>query len=162
MYVRRQTNLELQLVINKPPTPKQSFKMGNGHGYLDGRTKSYMDVVTQQVMAQLPEDFVIIREPMEMRIEHHFQYTNDILKLIKKNNYAGDGAIPRLIKTTRPDVTDNLNKGLIDAMNGWVFIDDALIWRFSASKMYAEVPRSIVRIRTSKNLLIDKNSLFEL
>lgn len=152
--------MKLQIIINKPPTPKQSFRMGNGHGYLPAKVQSYIEIVTQQTISQLPDDFEIIRCPMTMEIEHWFPYTGEAKRLIKKNKWSGDGGNPKIIKSSRPDVTDNLNKGIIDAMQGWVFVDDALIWNFSAKKVYAEKSCSIVRITTNERLLIEDNALF--
>lgn len=46
-------------------------------------------------------------------------------------------------KATRPDVSDNLNKGLFDALTGVLWQDDGLIARIEARKLYtATGPRT--------------------
>ena len=154
--------MNLILTIRKQPIPKQSFRYANGHGYTPAPVKAYCETVTAQILNQLPEDFQMFVNPIEVSIRHIYTYTNDAKKLIKKYSANADGTNPLLVKATRPDVTDNLNKGLIDAMQGLIFLDDALIWNFHAVKMFGEAPMSIVEIKETENLVIDQKTLFSL
>lgn len=154
--------MNLILTIRKQPIPKQSFRYANGHGYTPAPVKAYCETVTAQILNQLPEDFQMFVNPIEVSIKHIYTYTNDAKKLIKKQSANADGTNPLLVKATRPDVTDNLNKGLIDAMQGLIFLDDALIWNFHAVKMFGEAPMSIVEIKETENLVIDQKTLFSL
>ena len=154
--------MNLILTIRKQPIPKQSFRYANGHGYTPAPVKAYCETVTAQILNQLPEDFQMFVNPIEVSIRHIYTYTNDAKKLIKKRSANAGGDNPLLVKATRPDVTDNLNKGLIDAMQGLIFLDDALIWNFHAVKMFGEAPMSIVEIKETENLVINKKTLFSL
>lgn len=154
--------MNLILTIRKQPIPKQSFRYANGHGYTPAPVKAYCETVTAQILNQLPEDFQMFVNPIEVSIRHIYTYTNDAKKLIKKRSANAGGDNPLLVKATRPDVTDNLNKGLIDAMQGLIFLDDALIWNFHAVKMFGEAPMSIVEIKETENLVIDQKTLFSL
>ena len=154
--------MNLILRIRKQPIPKQSFRYANGHGYTPAPVKAYCETVTAQILNQLPEDFQMFVNPIEVSIRHIYTYTNDAKKLIKKRSANAGGDNPLLVKATRPDVTDNLNKGLIDAMQGLIFLDDALIWNFHAVKMFGEAPMSIVEIKETENLVIDQKTLFSL
>jgi len=51
-----------------------------------------------------------------------------------------------IYKTTKPDLVDNLMKGLFDAMKGVVFIDDALVCKTETEKIYGLVPCTIIDI----------------
>ena len=152
----------LTLTIRKQPIPKQSFRFANGHGYTPAPVKAYCETVTAQILAQLPDDFQLITVPIEVSIRHIYTYTADAKKIIKKQNANATGTNPLLVKATRPDVTDNLNKGLIDAMQGLIFLDDALIWNFHAVKMFGEAPMSIIEIKITENLVINEKTLFSL
>ena len=154
--------MNLILTIRKQPIPKQSFRYANGHGYTPAPVKAYCETVTAQILNQLPEDFQMFVNPIEVSIRHIYTYTNDAKKLIKKRSANAGGDNPLLVKATRPDVTDNLNKGLIDAMQGLIFLDDALIWNFHAVKMFGEAPMSIVEIKETEDLVIDQKTLFSL
>ena len=44
-------------------------------------------------------------------------------------------------KTTKPDLTDNLMKGTMDALNGIVFTDDSIIAKVDSIKIYGVVPK---------------------
>ena len=154
--------MNLILTIRKQPIPKQSFRYANGHGYTSAPVKAYCETVTAQILNQLPEDFQMFVNPIEVSIRHIYTYANDAKKLIKKRSANAGGDNPLLVKATRPDVTDNLNKGLIDAMQGLIFLDDALIWNFHAVKMFGEAPMSIVEIKETENLVIDQKTLFSL
>ena len=154
--------MNLILTIRKQPIPKQSFRYANGHGYTPAPVKAYCETVTAQILNQLPEDFQMFVNPIEVSIRHIYTYTNDAKKLLKKRSANAGGDNPLLVKATRPDVTDNLNKGLIDAMQGLIFLDDALIWNFHAVKMFGEAPMSIVEIKETENLVIDQKTLFSL
>ena len=154
--------MNLILTIRKQPIPKQSFRYANGHGYTPAPVKAYCETVTAQILNQLPEDFQMFVNPIEVSIRHIYTYTADAKKIIKKQSANATGTNPLLVKATRPDVTDNLNKGLIDAMQGLIFLDDALIWNFHAVKIFGEAPMSIIEIKITENLVINEKTLFSL
>lgn len=61
-------------------------------------------------------------------------------------------------KITKPDLTDNLSKGVFDALEGIVFLNDSQIFAVKESyKLYSEKPG----IRISFNLYDDVNELVD-
>jgi Holliday junction resolvase RusA-like endonuclease len=59
----------------------------------------------------------------------------------KKRTAALDGVIR---PTTKPDI-DNVIKGIFDAINDIVFLDDKQVVSLLVSKLYAEQARVVVR-----------------
>jgi Holliday junction resolvase RusA-like endonuclease len=74
-------------------------------------------------------------------------------KSIKKSllhQIEGGGIVP---KTTRPDLTDNLQKGLIDSMHGIVFLDDSQICEMNnVKKYYGLRPRIEIELEEIKEV----------
>jgi Holliday junction resolvase RusA-like endonuclease len=50
-------------------------------------------------------------------------------------------------KTTKPDVTDNLMKGLCDAMTGVVWIDDSRVAKVNSQKIYGTTPMILIEVK---------------
>lgn len=50
-----------------------------------------------------------------------------------------------ILPTTRPDV-DNYAKGIKDALNGIMYVDDSQITELTVRKYYAEEPKVVVKI----------------
>jgi Holliday junction resolvase RusA-like endonuclease len=64
----------------------------------------------------------------------------------KKRLELESGAI--IYKITKPDLTDNLMKGLFDAMNGISFTDDSRVCKVESEKIYGLIPRTEVELYT--------------
>jgi len=60
----------------------------------------------------------------------------------KKRELALGGAV---LPTTKPDI-DNVLKGICDAMNGVVFLDDKQVCEVSVTKRYAATPEVAVHV----------------
>lgn len=61
---------------------------------------------------------------------------------------AGEGELPYLACA---DLTDNLNKGLVDCLSGIFFTDDRLIWQLTDSKkVYGSEDYIYIEMRTSE------------
>ena len=68
-----------------------------------------------------------------MKIPKAYYRSGKYSKLLKKD--------APVFHTKKPDI-DNLCKFLFDCCNGVVFNDDSQIFQLSASKTYAELPRT--------------------
>ena len=141
------------ITIHKQPTPKQSTRFGNGHAFLADKVKHYMECVTAQIVQQLPKGFEILSGPIKLTLLHTFPVTA-VLKTRLKKSGNPDALCPKI---SRPDVTDNLNKGVIDAMSGIVFYDDAQIWDFRATKVYGKYPQTIITFAETNYFLDETN-----
>ena len=95
------------------------------------------------VKSQLEKGFIPYNEPIAVEVLFVFPPLKSWSK--KKIAQLESGAI--MYKETKPDLTDNLMKGLFDAMNGIVFIDDARICEVKSKKIYGFVPRTEVTFK---------------
>lgn len=118
------------LVINIPgePKPKQSARFcraGNTiRSYQKSSVKATEAMIKQMVKLQLPDDFEIITGPVYVR-KLHYKFTP--IKSMKKADKERLDRFEVVYKTTKPDLTDNLSKGLFDALEGIVYKNDSQI-----------------------------------
>lgn len=138
------------------PTTKQSArhriaknKAGKQfiHSYQSSEVKKAEKNIRDSVVGQLPEDFIPLDGCLSVEVKLVFQPPKYMLKKKKYREHLEAGG--EIYKPTRPDLPDNLLKGLFDAMNKVVFSDDARIVRLSDSKkVYGMKPRTEVLITT--------------
>jgi len=127
------------------PFAKQSFRFTRtGHKYQPAEVKQNEYNVRLQVINQLPKPFTPFSKAVEiLSITYAFPAPKSLKKADRLQIEAG-GYVP---KTTKPDLTDNLNKGLIDALKGVVFADDSIIWRMNnVCKVYGKTPGIIIKL----------------
>lgn len=124
---------QLTLIFNIEPKPKQSVKsrvFRNKKGdYIAGHyqpkaTKDYVNALRDMAIQQLPEDFKLIETILRV-IKLHYIYPIPKVFNKKQVEYIINGGL--IYKGTRPDVVDNLQKPLFDALQGTVYKDDSLI-----------------------------------
>jgi Holliday junction resolvase RusA-like endonuclease len=136
----------MKFTILGTPQPKQSarfksVKMGN-----KTFMKSYQkeEVVQNErniafdVKSQLPLGFIPYDRPVGIKVKFVFPPLSSWSKKKMAELMAGN----KIYKETKPDLTDNLMKGLCDAMNGIVFIDDSRICKVESEKIYGIVPKT--------------------
>lgn len=128
------------------PKPKQSARFAirkgeNGSTFLQKyQTKEVVENernIAFDVKSQLPDGFKPFSEAMKVKALFVFPP----LKGFSKSKLSALAAGAILYKTTKPDLTDNLMKGTMDALNGIVFSDDAVIAEVESKKIYGLVPR---------------------
>lgn len=137
----------LSFKILGKPVPKQSFRFTKqGRRYQNKEVKDMEQNIMMDIKSQLPADFVPFDEPLSMHVRYIFPIPSSLRAAQKKAIEAGE----KVYKQTRPDVTDNLTKGVADAMDGIVFVDDARVVRIYAEKYYGKVPRTEILIQTLK------------
>jgi Holliday junction resolvase RusA-like endonuclease len=137
----------LKLEILGIPQPKQSARFS----IVKGRIMSYQKKSVKDneanigytVMRQLPSGFVPYDCPVFAHIEYVFPIPSSFSKKLKQSITDGK----RVYKDTKPDLTDNLNKGLIDALAGIVYINDSRIVSIVASKYYGTTPKTIIQFK---------------
>lgn len=123
---------EITITIWHTPIAKQSTKFGyNKHigrvmSYTAPEKKSAEKEYTKQIKNQLPEDFEMFTEQVEI-LESLLVYPPLKSFTKKKKKIIEDGEF--IPKTTRPDLVDNLHKLPLDCLSGLVYKDDGLIWR---------------------------------
>ena len=129
----------LNLFIPGIPKPKQSarfrsVKAGNKTFIKSYQTKAVMEEersIKMIIKEQLPEDFICHDGPIEVEsLKFSFPPTSS-LRVAEKRMLKDGIDLP---KTTKPDLTDNLAKGLFDAMEGIVYTNDSKIFAVNSSK----------------------------
>lgn len=136
---------KIKLKILGIPQPKQSARFKAQKFGKKTFMKSYQpDKVIQNernlafdAKSQIPEGFIPFGEAIKVKAVFVFPPLKGFTK--SKLNALSTGAI--IYKTTKPDLTDNLMKGTMDALNGIVFTDDAVIAEVESKKIYGLIPR---------------------
>ena len=127
--------MTLEFKLNIRPVPHQSFRVGrNGIKYKPKKIKDYQEYIKKLVLDQLPDDFQIISAGTLIEvvyIHYCYAYPKSMAKKYKVGN------VP---KVTKPDLHDNLNKALFDALEGIVFEQDQNIYSVKdMQKYYTEI-----------------------
>jgi len=141
---------KLSLVIPGEPMTKQSTRIfynkhtGRIGTYTDMETRTGQNSIRTNVMAQLPSGFQVWTGPIIVtRLWYVFPYTqksrtSQLFKL-KHQEHAW--------KHTRPDLTDNLNKGLFDALEDLVYDNDSrIVCMMDVRKIYGPEPKTILEM----------------
>jgi len=136
----------MNLKILGIPFPKQSFRFTKtGIKYQPAKVKKAEESIKMQIIQQLPKDF----EPFDKGvIIERLLFVFPPLKGFSKKKMKELEEGKKIYKTTRPDLTDNLLKGLMDAMEGIVFVNDSQICEIkNIKKIYGLKPRTEIILR---------------
>ena len=153
----------MYLNLKFPGVPKavQSVrfaKIGNFmRKYQPKEVTDWKNWIKIQAHQQLPRDFRLITDGISLRIS--FEYPAPKSWSQKKLAHLQGGAV--IHKTTRPDLGDNLVKGLADALTGIVWQDDGLICEIRSRKVYGLVPRITMGISTVSEIT-EQPTLFKI
>lgn len=135
--------MKLTLIILGEPKPKQSFRVavigGKVHKYQKADVKKAENNIQLSIIQQLPLDFEPTEKPIRIT-KLHYVFT-PLSSFSKKTKEAISNGM-QVFKHTKPDLTDNLSKGLFDAMQGIVFRNDSQICSMdNVKKVYGNRPR---------------------
>lgn len=135
--------MELKLKIQLKPTPHQSVRVTRtGRTYQPKKILDYKSNVQEAVREQLPSGFSCIKAdtPIHITKLHYvFQYPKSMPK------YKRQGMV---YKHTKPDLHDNLNKALFDALEGIVWQrDQNVVAMDDVKKYYASEDAIIINIQ---------------
>lgn len=129
--------MSLHFRILGDPKPKQSARHSANSGVIRSwQPKEVVNAtahIKQQVIQQLPKDFEIY-DGVPLNVVITFTFVKP--KSIKKNVVE---------KITKPDL-DNLQKLLLDAMQGIVYTNDAHIIALQSYKIFGDTPLTFVSI----------------
>jgi len=147
----------ITLIISGIPGSKQSarFRISkNKQGkhfvtsYQKKEVKDQEKNTASAVLEQLPKGFIPFDETIFADVQYVFPMPASFSKKQKELVESGK----KVWKNTKPDITDNLNKGLFDALEGILFINDSRIAGIKAVKYYGLVPQTILKIWTEKEV----------
>lgn len=136
--------MRINLNIPITPTPHQSVRATrSGHMYQPKKIVDYKSQIRKVVGDQLPDDFCVIgvNTPIHItRLHYCFKYP----KSMSKRQREASGVA---WKVTKPDLHDNLNKALFDALEGVVWERDQNVVAIDdMKKYYAETDAIILEI----------------
>lgn len=137
----------MKLVILGTPKAKQSARFRAITSKETGKTfiSSYQkkEVVENEknialaIKSQLPLGFIPYDEAVGVKILYVFPLLSSFNK--KQKEFIDQGGI--IYKDTKPDLTDNLNKGLFDSCEGVLYTNDSRICKVESTKIYGTQPR---------------------
>lgn len=144
----------MKILIIGTPKPKQSARFRAITSKTTGKTfiSSYQNKevidneknIALNVKSQLPIGFV----PFDVAIAVKILYVFPILSNFTKRQKEIIDNCGIIYKDTKPDLTDNLNKGLFDACEGILYTNDSRICKVESTKIYGNKPRIELEIYT--------------
>lgn len=139
------------------PKPKQSMKFTKkGFSYQPKEVVEMERNLKYDIRSQLPPGHVPWDEPLAMGVTFIFPPPSGWSK--KKMYDLKQGII--FFKDTKPDLQDNLMKGVCDAMEGVVYVNDSRICQLLPSeKIYGLTPKTIIVIHPIGKLAEFINSI---
>jgi len=143
----------LKLKFPIAPFVKQSTRFGKGRAYKDPKIKALEEKIQLMFLEIKPRGFQMFTGPIRItKAEYRFRLPKSAKAEWRKAVESG-----RLVlKATRPDLTDNLFKGVIDALSGLVFQDDSQIVEMChVRKVYAAEPAIILEFEVVHNMIVD-------
>ena len=143
----------MKLMIKGIPKSKQSVRSkiitkSNGEQFIghyqDKKIIQEADNIRSQVVNQLPTDFIPFTKKLIIK---HLHFVYPIPKSFNKKQLEAIDRGEIVYKGSKPDLMDNLSKGLFDALNGVLFTDDALIVESNdVKKYYGKIPMTAIEI----------------
>lgn len=128
---------EMKLLILGNPIgkgrPRVTTRGGFARAYTPRRTADYESEVVHSYNSQIPSKYQL-EGPIQADIKAYFKIPNANKKETHK-------MIANITKHThKPDI-DNIEKSVLDALNGLAYADDSQIVKLTAEKFYSENPR---------------------
>lgn len=142
----------LNLVLKGQPISKQSVKQGRSWKgkkvfYQPAKYKAVELSYKSQIKAQLPPGFQIFTKKVYIE-KMHFIFKPLSAHLKSKKNLALFDQGGTIEKTTRPDLSDNLKKLVLDCMQDLVYKDDSLICKENnIAKFYGKEAKIIISLK---------------
>lgn len=151
-------DIVVQLYMQGTPKAIQSVRFANRGSFMvkyqpkaNTDWKGYLKL---SAINQLSEDF----KPLEGCLKFEVLYAYDALSSFtkKKRQWLADGNV--IMKPSRPDLQDNLSKGVCDAMTGILWKDDSQIVWTEGFKMFCDKgPGILIRVtKVEENMPAEK------
>lgn len=127
------------------PKPKQSMKFTKkGFSYQPKEVVEMERNLKYDIKSQLPPDHVPYDCPLSLAVQFVFPPPKGWSHTKMMSLRMG----AKIYKDTKPDLQDNLMKGVCDAMEGIVYVNDSRICRLEPSeKIYGLTPMTIIKIQ---------------
>jgi Holliday junction resolvase RusA-like endonuclease len=133
----------IELKINIKPVPHQSVRVTKfGRTYQPKKIIDYKNQLIEAVKEQLPDGFSVIKADTPIfinKLHYVFEYPKSFSKA-KRDSIT--------YKVTKPDLQDNLNKPLFDALEGIVWErDQNVVAMDNVKKYYGTTNQIIIQIQ---------------
>lgn len=137
--------MQIELNIPIKPIPHQSVRVTKfGRTYQPKRIADYKEELQKAVRGQLPDGFCCIKADTPIHITK-LHYVFEYPKTFPK--YKKEGIEPNY-KVTKPDLQDNLNKPLFDALEGILWErDQNIVSMDDVKKYYGITDHILIHIR---------------
>ncbi|MBN2640365.1 MAG: RusA family crossover junction endodeoxyribonuclease [Victivallales bacterium] len=133
----------LRMEFAGDPRAVQSFRFTTDKiRYQPKEVVEWKNYIRIDCKRQLPRGFKIYNCPLRVEVDFMFSALKSWPK--KKKQALDAGAL--IYKITKPDLTDNLMKGLIDALSGVVWTADQQICEVSTRKFYVAEAKTILTV----------------
>lgn len=126
---------EIKLSFDIEAKPKQSVRGGKNGFYKDPKVKQYENKLI--ILAKKQLTGVRLSGPVYYEAVYTFTLPKKAPKWVKDKIEASE----TVYKSTKPDLTDNLNKGIIDAITPLFMDDDSRIAHCHMTKVYGKENR---------------------
>ena len=137
-----------ELIIECEPIgkarPRVTVRGPFAHAYTPKKTKSYENMIKNEYLNKYGYSN-ILEGPLEAQIAAYFPIPKSSSKSLKKkmilNQYK---------HTNKPDI-DNVQKAILDALNGVAYSDDSQIIKITGQKFYSSTPRIELKLKEIKH-----------
>lgn len=140
--------MKINLTFQGEPMAVQSVRFAKigefMRKYQPKKVGDWKNYVKMQAQNQLPAGFAMFTGPLRIEVDFVFPPLESWPARIRKA--FASGATVR--KITKPDLTDNLMKGLIDALAGIVWARDQQICEVSSRKIFGKRPETRMTVIT--------------
>lgn len=137
---------EIELFFPVDPVAVQSARFYRAgkfiKSYQPSSVTDYKKKLKTLARQQIPEGFELFENATGIETVFVFPPLKSFSK--KKLALIEEGWLFR--KTTRPDLTDNLHKALLDALTGIIWCDDSIIAHNTSDKFYGPEPGIKMRV----------------
>lgn len=127
----------IDITIQGKPTAKQRSRKGGNHWYNPQR--DIMDRTAYIISQQLPEGFSVLPATVPVQVDMLFFFSpaksQKIIGIENEN-------VPYLKKSDK----DNLEKYVLDCMEGIIFKNDSQVFAGTTAKYYSKQPRTEISI----------------
>ena len=143
----------ITLVFDQKPIPKQSARFvpkKNGTGITSHQTdviKLYERHILIEAIQQVGGGFKPLTGALSVDVEYMYKYPQSMKSAQRKFIESGG----KIRKITMPDLTDNLNKGLFDALQGRFYKNDSDIEKISYKESKNKYAPYSKKVRLTKN-----------
>ena len=133
-----------------PIEPKQSTRFGNGKAYKSAKVSNFEKVITNAFIIQHVKQY---KQRLTGAIHYDATYYYKIPDSYPKWTKDAVKNGGKVYKETQPDLTDNMNKGIVDTIAPLIMANDGQIAKVSCDKFWSKEDKIICAFYELQNPL---------